>query len=109
VADLLWRSGETKVEGFSIREETFYLFREEDKVPLLPSRCRRLPEPIAEHLFPVLLLFGLASRLSALGRFGMTMVIQLFRGAWRLARTYSLALVAYLLLPAAPARSPFTT
>src|SRR5262245_61463535 len=35
---------------------------------------------IAEHVFPV----GLASRLSALGLFGMTMVIQLFvvPGGW---------------------------
>ena len=37
VADVFWRSGQTKVSGFSIREETFYLFREEYKVPLLPS------------------------------------------------------------------------
>jgi hypothetical protein len=36
VADVFWRSGQTKVNGFSIREETFYLFREEYKVPLLP-------------------------------------------------------------------------
>ena len=36
VADIFWRSGRTKVNGFSIREETFYLFREEYKVPLLP-------------------------------------------------------------------------
>jgi putative oxidoreductase len=33
---------------------------------------------IGEHVFSVLLLIGLASRLSALGLFGMTMVIQLF-------------------------------
>ena len=44
VAAVLWRSGQTKAEGFSTREETFYLFREEYKVPLLPSQCRRLPE-----------------------------------------------------------------
>ena len=33
---------------------------------------------IQEHLSSVLLVIGLASRLSALGLFGMTMVIQLF-------------------------------
>jgi len=33
---------------------------------------------VAEHLLSVLLLFGLPSRLSARGLFGMTMVIQLF-------------------------------
>src|SRR5688572_18128547 len=31
VAAVFWRSGQTKVEGFSIREETFFLFREEYK------------------------------------------------------------------------------
>ena len=36
VAAVLWWSGQTKAEGFSTREETFYLFREEYKVPLLP-------------------------------------------------------------------------
>ena len=66
------------VEGFSIREETFYLFREEYKVPLLPSGAAAYLNTVAERVFPVLLFFGLASRLSALGLFGMTMVIQLF-------------------------------
>jgi len=39
---------------------------------------------IAARVFPVLLFFGLACRLSALGLFGMTMVIQLFvvPGGW---------------------------
>ena len=36
VANVFWRSGQTKVHGFHIREETFVLFREEYKVPLLP-------------------------------------------------------------------------
>jgi putative oxidoreductase len=33
---------------------------------------------IAEHVFPVLLIVGLASRLSALALLGMTAVIQIF-------------------------------
>ena len=32
----------------------------------------------AEHLFPLLLLFGLATRFSALALLGMTLVIQVF-------------------------------
>ena len=47
VADIFWRSGQTKVHGFSIREETFYLFREEYKVPLLPPISRRISVPSA--------------------------------------------------------------
>ena len=81
---MFWRSGQTKVNGFSIREETFYLFREEYKVPLLPPDLAAYLSTIGEHVFPILLFVGLASRLSALGLFGMTMVIQLFvvPGGW---------------------------
>jgi len=84
VADIFWRSARTKVNGFSIREETFYLFREEYKVPLLPPDLAAYLSTIGEHTFSVLLAIGLASRLSALGLFGMTMVIQLFvvPGGW---------------------------
>jgi putative oxidoreductase len=84
VAGVFWRSGQTKVDGFSIREETFYLFREEYKVPLLPSDLAAYLSTFAEHVFPLLLFVGLASRLSAAGLFGMTIVIQLFvvPGGW---------------------------
>jgi putative oxidoreductase len=78
VAQVFWRSGQTKVSGFHIREETFVLFREEYKVPLLPPDVAAYLSTIGEHVFPVLLIVGLASRLSALGLLFMTMVIQLF-------------------------------
>ena len=70
VADVFWRSGQTKIKGFSIREETFYLFREEYKVPLLPPDVAAYLSTISEHVFPILLFLGLASRLSALALFG---------------------------------------
>jgi putative oxidoreductase len=84
VADVFWRSGQTKIKGFSVREETFYLFREEYKVPLLPPDVAAYLSTIGEHVFPVLLFVGLVPRLSALALFGMTMVIQLFvvPGGW---------------------------
>jgi putative oxidoreductase len=84
VADIFWWSGQTKVNGLSIREETFYLFREEYKVPLLPPDLAAYLSTIGEHVFPVLLVLGLASRLSAIGLFVMTLVIQLFvvPGGW---------------------------
>ena len=78
LASVFWRSGQTKVSGFAIREETFFLFRDEYKVPLLPPDVAAYLATIGEHVFSVTLLVGLASRLSALGLFGMTMVIQLF-------------------------------
>lgn len=84
IASVFWRSGQTKVSGFHLREETFVLFREEYKVPLLPPEIAAYAATAAEHLFPVLLVVGLASRLSALGLLGMVAVIQTFvyPGAW---------------------------
>ena len=78
VADVFWRSGQTKVDGWQITDTTFDLFRDEYRVPLLPPELAAYLATIQEHLFSVLLLVGLASRLSALGLFGMTLVIQLF-------------------------------
>ena len=45
VASVFWRSGQTKVSGFSLREETFFLFREEYKVPLLPPDLPPISPP----------------------------------------------------------------
>ena len=43
VASVFWRSGQTKVEGFlQIKDNTFFLFREEYKVSALVARSRRL-------------------------------------------------------------------
>ena len=84
IAAVFWRSGQTKVSGFQLREETFVLFREEYKVPLLPPDLAAYLATTAEHVFPILLVVGFATRLSALGLLGMTAVIQLFvyPGAW---------------------------
>ncbi len=84
IADIFWRSGQTKVNGFHIREETFFLFKEEYKVPLLPPDLAAYLATAAEHILPILLVIGLATRLSALGLLGMTLVIQLFviPGGW---------------------------
>jgi putative oxidoreductase len=78
VADVFWRSGQTKVDGWQITETTFDLFREEYRVPLLPPEVAAYMATIQEHLFSVFLLVGFASRLSALGLLGMTAVIQIF-------------------------------
>jgi len=79
VANVFWTSGQTKVDGFlHISDNTLYLFAEEYKVPLLPPEVAAYMSTIAEHVFPVLLIVGLASRLSALALLGMTAVIQIF-------------------------------
>lgn len=78
-ASVFWRSGQTKVEGFlHIKDNTFFLFAEEYKVPLLPPDVAAYLTTFAEHVFSVCLIVGLASRLSALGLILMTLVIQVF-------------------------------
>lgn len=72
-------SARTKVDGFlTLKDGTFTLFAEEYKVPLLPPEFAAYMATYAEHLFPVLLILGLGTRLSALGLLGMTAVIQIF-------------------------------
>lgn len=78
VATVFWRSGQTKVAGLSLRPETFVLFREEYKVPLLPPDVAAYMATTAEHIFPILLVIGLATRLSAMGLLLMTAVIEIF-------------------------------
>lgn len=81
LAGIFWRSGRTKVEDGSLltlSDTTFFLFREEYAgVPLPPELAAHLAT-FAEHLFPILLVVGLATRLSALALLGMTLVIQIF-------------------------------
>ena len=82
LAAVFWQSGRTKVEEGSlltISETTYFLFAEEySGVPLLSSEAAAMLATGAEFFLPLLLAFGLASRLAALGLIGMTMVIQLF-------------------------------
>jgi putative oxidoreductase len=78
IAGVFWRSGRTKVEGFQVTENAIALFQDEYKVPLLSPWLAAHLAAFAEHLFPVLLVIGLATRLSALALLGMTLVIQVF-------------------------------
>lgn len=87
-----WQSGQTKVEGLAVdpvagqwqfgwphlAPGAVDLFRDEYALPLLPPELAATMAATAEHVFPVLLLLGLATRLSALALLGMTLVIQVF-------------------------------
>lgn len=78
---VFWRSGQTKIaEGtwFSISDATYELFRTEYARVPLPPEFAAVAAAAAEHVFPVLLLFGFGTRLSALALLGMTLVIQIF-------------------------------
>jgi putative oxidoreductase len=72
VGGVFWRSGQTKIEGFHIKDSTFFLFREEYMVPLLPPDFAAYLTTFSENVFSVLLIVGLASRLSAAWLAGRT-------------------------------------
>lgn len=94
-AAFFWRSGQTKVNGFELSSSALYLFKEEYKVPLLSPETAAWAAVTAEHLFPALLVAGLATRLSALGLLAMTAVIQVFvyPGGWPDHLTWAAALL----------------
>jgi putative oxidoreductase len=96
IGAVFFLSGRTKVDGFlTVNDSAYTLFREEYKVPLLPPEFAAHMAAYAEHLLPVLLVLGLATRLSALGLLGMTAVIQVFvyPDAWPTHLTWAVALL----------------
>jgi putative oxidoreductase len=79
VASVFFQSGRTKVEGLlTITDSTYSLFETEYALPLIPTDIAAHAATYSEHLFPILLVLGLFSRLGALGLFGMTAVIEIF-------------------------------
>lgn len=79
LAGIFWSSARTKVEGLlTVSENTFFLFEEEYRLPLVDPEIAAYLATYAEHLLPVFLVLGLATRLSALGLFVMTLTIQIF-------------------------------
>ncbi len=75
---IFWQSGRTKVAGFQVTDSAILLFQEEYKVPLLSPWLAANLAATAEHVFPLLLFVGLASRFAALALLGMTLVIEIF-------------------------------
>lgn len=92
IAAVFWKSGQTKIEGFAVdliagdvqlgwphlADSAIALFESEYRLPLLPPELAAPMAAFAEHLFPVLILVGLATRFSALALLMMTLTIQLF-------------------------------
>lgn len=83
LAGIFWRSARTKVEEGSfltIKDTTFYQFSDApfNQVPILNGELGAYVTTYMEHLLPILLVLGLATRFGALGIFVMTMVIQIF-------------------------------
>jgi putative oxidoreductase len=92
IAAVFWLSGETKVQDFAVNivsgeftlgwprlsDSVVDLFREEYHLPLVPPELAASAAAFAEHLFPLLILIGLATRFSALALLVMTLTIQIF-------------------------------
>lgn len=79
MAAIFFQSGRTKVTGLlTITEGTYALFREEYRLPLLAPEVAAHLATAAEHIFPLLLVLGLGTRVAALGLLGMTTVIEVF-------------------------------
>ncbi len=92
IAAVFWKSGQTKIHGLAIdmvggefvlgwprlSDSAVGLFKDEYRLPVISPELAAMMAAIGEHLFPVLILIGLATRLSALALLGMTMTIQLF-------------------------------
>jgi putative oxidoreductase len=79
IAAIFFMSGRTKVTGFlTLTDGAYELFRTDYKLPLIPPEIAAHLAAYAEHLFPVLLVLGLFTRLSALALLGMTLVIEIF-------------------------------
>ncbi len=92
IAAVFWNSGQTKVSGFALNvvtgefmlgwphlsDSAVALFQDEYKLPLIAPTLAAPMAAFAEHLFPLLLLLGLGTRVAALALLGMTLVIQVF-------------------------------
>jgi putative oxidoreductase len=77
-AAVFWYSGQTKVDGWHLKESAIALFQDEYQLPFIDPVIAAHLAAFAEHFFPILLVFGLATRYAALALLAMTAVIQIF-------------------------------
>lgn len=112
IAGVFWNSGQTKVEGIVVNfisgdfdlgwprlsDSAVALFQDEYRLPLIPPELAAPIAAAAEHVFPLLILVGLATRFSALALLVMTLVIQVFvyPGAYATHATWA-AVLLYLM------------
>jgi putative oxidoreductase len=77
-AAVFWQSGATKVAGWHLKPSAVALFENEYQLPLIDPTVAAYASAVSEHLFPTLLVIGLATRFSALALLVMTAVIEIF-------------------------------
>jgi putative oxidoreductase len=109
IAAVFWKSGQTKVQGFVVdivsgdihpgwprlSDSVVPLFMDEYRLPFIAPEVAAPLAAFGEHFFPVLVLFGIATRFSALALLGMTLVIQflVYPGAYATHGTWAAVLL----------------
>jgi len=79
IAAVFFMSGRTKVDGIlTVNENAFELFRTDYALPFVKPEIAAYAAAYSEHLFPILLVLGLFTRLSAGALLVMTSVIEIF-------------------------------
>ena len=81
IAAAFFLSGRTKIEDgtwLTISDGAFELFRTDYALPFIPPIPATYAAATAEHLFPILLVLGLFTRVSAGALLVMTLVIEIF-------------------------------
>lgn len=79
IASVFFMSGRTKVDGLlTVNDTAFELFRTDYALPLVKPEIAAYAATYSEHLFPILLVLGLFTRLSATALLVMTAVIEIF-------------------------------
>jgi putative oxidoreductase len=79
IAAVFLMSGRTKVDGwFTVSDSAFELFRTDYALPFISPVPATYAAAFSEHLFPILLVLGLFTRVSAGALLVMTAVIEIF-------------------------------
>src|SRR4051812_35176105 len=79
VAAVFFMSGRTKVDGLlTVNDTAFELFRSDYTLPFVKPEIAAYAATYSEHLFPLLLVFGLFTRFAALSLLVMTSIIEIF-------------------------------
>lgn len=79
IAAVFFMSGRTKVDGLlTVNDSAFELFRTDYALPLVKPEIAAYAATYSEHLFPLLLVLGLFTRVSAAALLAMTAVIEIF-------------------------------
>jgi len=94
IASVFWRSAQTKVAGgefmgqkwqfYNLTDSTFMLFEYEYALPIIPPDIAAYLATLGEFFLALMILFGVLTRLSAIGLLTMTLVIQclVYPDAW---------------------------